>query len=226
MKELNELLPLSSFDTLAEAQGFEHKIETYKVTAGRVRGFFMDLPSDTHADKWTELHAIRTAITNPFFSVADAVIGVVEQSSYFDVDPNSTMGQKNLTKMKGLADVGFMTQAQADQFVALSIIVNKPYAETTQEDLEKSKQGATYTAQQTQWTQGQDLVIDLQTPLEKETNATCWLVEPGFADENLGKPCRIKESLKYRVRMTGKRGTGTVEVRVPVENALFSLEAI
>jgi hypothetical protein len=88
-----------------------------------------------------------------------------------------------------------------------------------------------YTTQTTEWIQGKDIIIDLEQPLAEPKSATLWLKnsgmnDPEFDDENMGRPCRLLEAKKYLIRMEGKRGSGTVEVRIPVENALFNIAVI
>lgn len=87
-----------------------------------------------------------------------------------------------------------------------------------------------YTTKTLEWSQGQDICIDLEQAVS-DCSATLWLKnsgmnDPEFDDENMGRPCRLNEPKKYLIRMDGKRGSGTVEVRIPVENALFNVVVI
>lgn len=206
MKQLNE------FNSLADAQAYGYTKE--KLIH---RDMITSLLSATDSvDTLTEKAGYNINARKFLFAINNGV----EEYNLMNSHPVGQAQQALLANLVESESVSANFQAMA---IAQANVEVFPYKDTTQEQYNQSNN--IYTAKRIEWSQGQDLVIDLEQDIN-ETNATLWLVEDGFQDENLGRPCRLSKSLKYRVRMDGKKGRGTVEVRIPVENTLFNLEVI
>jgi hypothetical protein len=135
----------------------------------------------------------------------------------YDLRNSSPTGQKQQLLLKYMVSIGAVNA----EFEAAVLEEANPAPVN-----EPEPAPVVYTTATVKWCYGQDLVIDLQEELPEPVTATLWLVEEGYQDENLGRPCRLKEKLKYRIRMDGKRCNGDVEVRIPKENCLFNVEVI
>ncbi len=71
---------------------------------------------------------------------------------------------------------------------------------------------------------GQDIKITFSS--EHDCSATTW-VKSDFADENFGKVGHIKKGVNLtKISTTGKKASGKLWVRIPLENADFTVELI
>ena len=208
---------LSDFNTLEEAQAHEETTVTNKVTSGKARSFFISI------GKWAALRTIQTDLTHPLFPLADGIIGVINESSYFGIDPLTSIGQANLAGMNILVSAGFLTQNNVDAFLAMGTSKSHPFANTTQSQFNGAK--GVFTSKTVTHTAGKNIVLTLNADLLEKVAATVWLKEVGFADENMGRSVHMQAAQKYRIDMRGKK-SGEYEIRVPLLNANFSVESV
>lgn len=132
---------------LADVNNYEHIVVTNKVTSGKARSFFIGI-TESGVNKWTALRTIQQDLTHPLFPLADGIIGVINESSYFGLDPTTSVGQANLEGIATLVLAQFLTQQQADAFIAMGASRTYPFANTTQAEfdalkIEQSAKGAT-----------------------------------------------------------------------------------
>lgn len=208
---------LSDFNTLEEAQTHEETTVTNKVTSGKARSFFITI------GKWAALRTIQTDLTHPLFPLADGIIGVINESSYFGIDPLTSTGQANLVGMNILVSAGFLTQSNVDAFLAMGTSKSYPFANTTQAQFNSAK--GLYTAKQIAFTQGKDIVVTINTDLSERVAVTIWRTETDFNAENAGRNVYVDSANKYRIDMSGKK-SGNYEVRIPLTGADFTVELI
>ena len=125
----------------------------------------------------------------------------------------------------GLFDLMIAQEVDIDLNTKLVNLKANCVAYSNQES-EPEPEPITPTCKTIEWRQGQDIVVNLLEPIETGASVTTWLTNEGFAPENMGRSVYVSDALKYTIRMSDKRGNGTIEVRVNDNNAQFELEVI
>jgi len=223
----------TNFATLEDAQSYVYEEETHKITSGKAGAWFGSQTTTygvpEGGDPKQLLALIDEILENklhPLYSLMKLINSTLSKNSFFGIDPSKPLGVSNRYSLNVLITAGILTQQQADQFLALSISTSKPYENKTQSDWDALDNIGVYSSQSIEWQQGQDIVVNLLEPIETGASVTTWLTNEGFAPENMGRSVYVSNALKYTIRMSDKRGSGTIEVRVNDSNAQFELEAI
>jgi len=221
----------TNFATLEDAQIYVYEEETHKITEGLCKQFLLNniqYPSISPLfnDKWAHMRSIRSDLSNPHSSVIDIMMTRLESNGHFEVNPNTQAGLGNIYIANSLIGVLFKDANEVGAFLDLSVHRANPYQDKTQADWDALDNIGVYSSQSIEWRQGQDIVVNLLEPIESGASVTTWLTNEGFAPENMGRSVYVSNALKYTIRMSDKRGNGTIEVRVNNSNAQFELEAI
>lgn len=144
---MSEILEFNktNFATLEDAQAYKVYTETHQVTSGKAGAWFgtqTTMYNVLEGQEPRQLLAVMQEIRNdtyhPLFSLMKLIDDTLQKNSYFGIDPSKPLGQGNRQSLSILVSTGVLTQAQADEFLSLSISVNQPYKDKTQEEYDKS----------------------------------------------------------------------------------------
>jgi len=128
---------LEDFNTLAEAQVYEQT--TYIVIPSSLAtSFFLtsgveDVLYDNRTNP-TIIDAGGISIT-----IGSICRGTLANTTGFNLDPTNQLGQSNLALLNALVAIPLISQAVADQFIALSQTIETPYENTTLHEFEVAK---------------------------------------------------------------------------------------
>lgn len=206
--------PLNEFNTLADAQSYSYQNERM-ISPDMVTSLLTQYNSvislQNHAQTDDEAAGFLLALTG---SVTE-----------FNVMNSHPVGQAQQRLLDNLVAQGAVSFEFQQAMLAYANVTVYPYENTTQEEFDEAQPVAP-SVQTIQWYSGQDICLTLLDPLDKTASVTTWLCNDGFKEENMGRSTHIDEPLKYRIDMSGKRGSGNVEVRVNESNVNFTVETI
>jgi len=127
-------MDISDFETLALAQVHPEYRDKKKVGSGQARGYFVS------SGIWARLRAIQSDKSNPLYALADAIIITASDAeSYFGIDPLLADGVSNLRGLNTLYSAGEVTETQRDYFLGMSVTINYPFANKTEQDFQIAK---------------------------------------------------------------------------------------
>jgi len=217
---------LADFATLALAQEHTVTVDTKQVGSGQARGLFiseMGAGDYSGSTIWAIFSAAAADINNPLFSLASAILITASDSgSYFGMDETKAEGIANRAGIVSLVAAGIMTQETADKFIAKTLSITYPFANATAQQFNQAK--GVYTEKLVENYTGQD--IKLTFIAGEDCTATTW-VKSEFNDENFGKIGHVKTTNSLtKITTNNKKCSGDLYVRLPIENATFTVETI
>lgn len=190
-------------DDLATIQSHTVTTVTNEVSSGKARSYLITI------GKWAELRTIQQDLTHQLFPLADGIIGVINESAYFGLDPTTNVGQANLGGMQLLVDVGFLTQVQADAFIAMGSTIETPFSDVTQAQIDAYKTATTINLP---WANQSKLRITLNTDLYEPSNCILFYSDDFLTNENVGRPKRLHKAGNYEIDLRGVQKTGTLHI--------------
>lgn len=205
--------PLNEFATIADAQAYSYQNERM-------------VSPDMVVSMLTQYNSVislqNQAINDD--KAAGFLLALSGSVTEFNVMDSHPVGQAQQQLLEYLVSQGAVTFEFQQAMLGYANVTVYPYQSTTQEEFEQANSEPSI--QSIQWQSGQDICVTLHDPLDKTVSVTTWLCNDGFKPENMGRITHIDEPLKYRIDMSGKRGSGTVEVRANQSNVNFTVEII
>ncbi len=197
-------MKLSDFETLQDAKA-------YSEAKGRMISPDMMLA-------FIATFEIGRAIENEDSEAAFAFRKALQFGSEFNLMINHS---SNVIQL--LSQIQAASQEFKDYVVNYANPVVFPFSDVTQSQFNMAK--GVFKSLSVQYQQGQDICLTLNDDLSERVSATVWKTEQGFEPENAGRSVYLQLANKYRVDMSGKK-SGVYEVRMPFDNADFTVELI
>lgn len=125
------------FNTLSEAQVYEQI--TYKVipTSAALQFFLSQGVEDALHSRVADPTLID--VGGKSISIGSICRGVLQNTTGFNVDPSSPMGQFNLGVVAILVSLNIITQSIADAFIALGQTITTPFANKNEHEFQVAK---------------------------------------------------------------------------------------
>lgn len=209
-------MQLSDFNTVEDARAYEE-----------TKGFLInrDTVNSQLAQKgiYNKIKAIAADDASPF---QDIISAFLDSKNYNFIQGNVT-GDAQLALLDALIAANLDISQELIEikqiFIDKANRKTKPFESATQAQFNIAK--GFFVSKIINYTAGQELILTLNANLPEQATATTWLIENGFNDENTGRNIRIQNANKYRINMQGKK-SGTYQVRVPLVDADFDVEAL
>lgn len=200
-------MKLTDFPDLATAQDYPVEDETHQVGSGTARGWFV------FTGIWTTLRTIQDDKAHPLYALADAVIATAtDASSYFGLDPNKADGVANRGGLATLVSAGVMTQPQADEFIAKSITVTKPFKDVTQTEFDRAQLTKTPTTIETTYDSGNAIsksnsigvYVDIAEALQFDDKFIVYAHSKKPTDDTFAQDTRPRGHIYVKAGQTGR----------------------
>jgi hypothetical protein len=198
-------MPAFEYETLTDYRAATFTVDKKQIGSGQARGFFVN------KGIWTTLRQIQSDISNPLFSLADAVIVTAsDASSYFGLDQTTAEGQGNLEAAGVMVAATIMTEDQKIELLGLAIKTTYPNANATEQDFQIAKGTITRKLVSLQFEHGKCII---------KTNADCEAHTP-----QIYKKLNYSDGTEEFVRIAGFRTVekfGTYRTHCPYFNELY-----